>query len=555
MIRPNISSAFKSSSLLVLLALLGCGVSATSPAYGADTVKAPTGDIPTLATGRKSNAARLQQSNLALLDYLEMVRMNSLESASQYWSPRSSQRASRLGISYQGMPIKADMNSPLFKSAAFKPDLQLKGGGALQDLFCRLGVQARYRDDLTTYQYYSVEIDGYPWLVFPQDYFARDWEIRQTRFFRIYIAPGRESYVNDIALQSLDNFVETTAQILGLSGDDLELLGREKIDYYFCADEKGVEQITGVEVRGLYDLASDAVITSALPHYHEVAHLLVNFRLRSLPITTLPFLREGLATSLGGRAGRSSSAILDMASFLFRSDFLSVDSVLELAAFHGDLDASISYSGAALLVRSLVDIYGMEPVLKVYRSLSGDYARISGFSARHIQKELENNLGVSWSEISASFAGKYVSGDFRRQPGAGSLLAGGFPSEAGSPVADTVEIVVDERRVYVRGSVLKPAGENWTIFFGAGEKLSSVLLEEQFGDQAASLRGYRYGIRLDVNEAGLYDYATSTLLAKFIASFEPGAPYLSPDSQTVSFNFSRDLCGGLSPLGDSHIVR
>ncbi len=519
------------------------------------------------------------QGNTMLQEYIDLVQDRNFESARMQWSPYAHSRSVRLGIQYEGISIKADLNSPLVKLARFHPVITPRAASLLDSAYLNFQIQARQGVDVSTYQYYGVRIDGYTWLTFPQDYIAKDWITKETRFFRFHISPTRDAYVNEIAIKSLDNFVDSLAVILDVSPERMKTLASEKIDYYFCADEQEVERITGVAVRGLYDLAADALVTSALPHYHEVAHLMVNFRLQSMPLTTIPLFREGIATYLGGRSTSSPSALLDMAAYLYRLDVVFVDSLLELMAFHEDMDASISYSAAGLFIKSLVDSFGMNAVLDIYRELSGNLDQTKEMSLVDIRESMENRFSSKWEEISENFKEKYVSGEFHNhgadvylRPGLSGLATGDSTKLsqiglASDPLEENVEtsrfktirnvtLIEAARRVYVRALPDRAGELNTTIFFGklTPEDLpASELFEEQFKG-ATEFKNYRFSLRFDGHEAGIYDYATSTLIAKYLTSFTPEAPYFDATDSTVSFSFPLSLVKDVSPLNDPVIL-
>ena len=46
-------------------------------------------------------------------------------------------------------------------------------------------------------------------------------------------------------------------------------------------DENEVESITGFKAKGIAMLGSDEIVTSYQTHFHEVAHLLINFKLKT----------------------------------------------------------------------------------------------------------------------------------------------------------------------------------------------------------------------------------------------------------------------------------
>jgi len=53
--------------------------------------------------------------------------------------------------------------------------------------------------------------------------------------------------------------------------------------------------------------------------------------------------------------------------------------------------------------------------------------------------------------------------------------------------------------------------------------------------------GYRYGIRYDQNEVGLYDYATGQLLAKYIWGITPSDEYFDEPNNRVMVKFRSAL--------------
>ena len=130
------------------------------------------------------------------------------------------------------------------------------------------------------HNYYARKLGGYYWLTAPQEYIARDWPVKVSKYLRIHCHPDVEQYVHQAGLDELDRFIETTAHKLKMSGTDLEMIAHEKIEYFYCDSDMTVKQITGQLTRGLLDLATNDVITATFPHHHELIHLLVNINLK-----------------------------------------------------------------------------------------------------------------------------------------------------------------------------------------------------------------------------------------------------------------------------------
>lgn len=505
--------------------------------------------------------SRLYRVNTMLAEYLDLVKQGNIESAAQYWLPASTERAQRLGIKYSDIAFKTDLNSPLLKSAKLKPVIKQRGAHTVDSTFAIMEISATVKGQPLKYLYYAAEVGGYPWLIFPQDMYCRDWETVRTRYFHLRYNPERKADINQIALDALDAFVDSTAQRLGISSERIAFLAEAGIDYFLCADEAEVGKISGAEARGRLDQASDALFSSALPHYHEVSHLLVNYHLQELPLTTLPFLKEGLATYLGGRAGRAPAGMLDMAAYLFKLEVVTIDSLLELMSFHVSSDASIAYSSAALFVKALDESYGMETLLNLYRSLSGDFTFTSTLSVDQIREVIETETGAAWEDILQRFDREYVSGKFRLADDYPRLRPGAPVGDAqdGGAMLDNVRVIRIQNRLYIVADISEsPKG---TLFFGLSENrdFRSELFVEQFGEEH-KYSGHRFAIRYDANEAGLYDYATSTLIAKHIESFaqatdpEAESEYLLDDGSKVAFSFPLELTGGKIPGSDAILL-
>lgn len=207
------------------------------------------------------------------------------------------------------------------------------------------------------------------YLVSPAAYHARAWATRDGIFFRFLVSDT--SKFNRYAAAALDSFVVQSARILGITADRMALLGREKILYLLCRDEDEVERVTGVRTLGMYDVATDRVVSMYQMHAHEVFHLLVNFRLKQLPLFTHPFFQEGAAVACGGRGGRSPAVMFQVGDFLQQSGFLTYDSLLAVRAFRS-VDPSMSYPLAGLYNKFLLEQYGTDRYLTLYRKYSGD---------------------------------------------------------------------------------------------------------------------------------------------------------------------------------------
>jgi hypothetical protein len=57
----------------------------------------------------------------------------------------------------------------------------------------------------------------------------------------------------------------------------------------------------------------------------------------------------------------------------------------------------------------------------------------------------------------------------------------------------------------------------------------------------ASYDGESYGIQFSQSEAGLYNYYTDTLVAKYISSFSPSDEYWNPEKRIMRFRLAKSV--------------
>jgi len=203
----------------------------------------------------------------------------------------------------------------------------------------------------------------------PSVYFTRNWEGNESKYFKFKISEPK--YFNDYCVKRLDDFVDSLCNLLDFDKDRKKLLETEKIYYTFCRDEDEVEKITGYKSKGMSVLAFDEVITAYQTHFHEVSHILINFKLKNLNLYTLPFFLEGFAVAVGGRGGMAPRVVTDLGYYLQKTGFLTYDSILTYESFYSQ-DANMTYAVSGLYNRFLLDELGGAHYLELYRKLNGD---------------------------------------------------------------------------------------------------------------------------------------------------------------------------------------
>ena len=493
-----------------------------------------------------------------LAQYFDLLATGNLESASGLWTQAAVERSSRFGIEYSDIPLKMDCASPIVRNLELmrnhlqppaKQVRELPGGD-----FFRLQYSAIAGGKLVEHFYYAYFDGSYYWLTYPQDYYCRDWKVKESRYFRIHAHPDVQKYLNPATLDEADQFVGRLADSLDLSQSDLKTIHEKKIEYYYCASDETVREITGVRTKGTFDLPSNDIISSLFPHYHEVAHLLVNVKLGHLPLATHPLLREGLAVYYGGRRGNSLSALIGLGAFLHHEKIVEIDSLLTMSSFDGHASSDIAYPVAGLFTAYLLDKIGHKKYMEHYRALSGNHDEVQALPDSTVRNELLAAVGMSsWAALLGDF------NTFMQQQTAqrGPLLPGRV--ENAELLMKTEGLAVSSNKEWLIFEFTASASEppSGNLLFGHDTLLSeasSVMFEEQYTDKRP-FEGYRFGVRFDANEAGLYDYAANLVLAKYILGITPSDEYYDFDQNKITIRFNKSLVGDKLPSeNDSKLI-
>ena len=482
--------------------------------------------------------------------YFDLLVSGNIESARDLWTEPVIERSGRFGIEYDGIPLKLDCTSPVMQNLPALRDNLFRSIRQVMSLDGNEYFTAEYSvlvdGEKVTHLYYSYYDGEYFWLTHPQDYYACDWPVLESKYFRIHCHPDRRIFLNQVTLDEADRFVKVMAESLGMLRADLKTIQEKKIEYFYCPSDSIVEKITGVRVRGMLDLPTNDIISAYFPHFHEVAHLLVNIRLGKLPMYTQPLLSEGLAVYLGGRWGKSTVTLNYLAGFLQDQKLVEIDSIITMDYFKQHSSADMSYPVAGLFTAYLVDALEMDKFLNLYLSLSGSYDELLRMEETIVKQKISDALEVAdWPTVLQNY--KAYS---QRKLGEEAAFTPGGIDEGEKIIEDKGILVVENRKwiaVKISGDELQPqAGD---LYFGPDESLvgqRSLLYEEQ-GNNFEMLSGYRYGLRFDANEAGLYDFVTNQLLGKFINGLTPSDEYLSAEDGTIAFKFRKELTGKVIP--------
>ncbi|HUV31021.1 MAG TPA: hypothetical protein VMY05_08045 [Acidobacteriota bacterium] len=497
-----------------------------------------------------SASARSNLSLTVIVDYFDVLSSGNFETARLMWTPEAQERAGRFDIEYTGIPLKIDCVSPIVQDLAVMTNYMMPAAKNVESLpgdrYFRLHYSQVIDDQLVEHFYYTRADGDWQWFCYPQDYYAEDWPIVQSRYFRVHVHPDRQEFIHQAVLEEADRLVEGLAGTLHLSGDDLRRIEDKKIEFFYCSSDQGVATITGQATRGVLDKASNDIISASFPHLHELVHLLVNIKLQRLPLYTLPVVAEGVAVAYGGRWGKNAEALMDLGVFLHREKLIELDSILTLQGFQAHTGADIAYPMVGVFAFFLIDRMGQDNFLDLYLALSGDFKTLSALTTEQVQETIAGAAGVGdWEELKAEFE-RYIDQNLITR-------AAALPGRVarGRGVVSGERFSVDRNGEWF-GCVFAGAGEEpvkGSLLFSHDKRLDgkpSVLFTEQFDDRRP-FEGYRYAVRFDENEAGLYDYATNRLLAKYIWGISPSEEYFDRESRTIAVKFRRDLVDGRMP--------
>ena len=457
---------------------------------------------------------------LTLNKYFTAVRSGDWKAAESLWDKSALDHSRRLGIEYKDCPLKIDSASPLYNARE-----QIRRGnynmtipavnvtGQMAEAEIALGKNGQG----SKYLYYLRETDGEWKLISPMTYHAADWQVHITKYVNLYYT--RSWKINDYAAAELDRFIEDLGAQLGIAEARMELLESAKLDYYLGTEEE-VEKLTSHRCQGMTNLQFEAVVSQQLPHYHELTHFMVNFALRELPLYTMPFMQEGTAVYFGGRWGKSPSVVMQLGEFVIRERMYGVEDVLTWEGFEKIGNADFSYPIAGLWVSYLLNNIEAGEFLKLYRELSGTAEEVRVLDLPKVKAVLTKAAGKQWGEITAEF-GEYVK-NYKYsgiKPGDG---AGNLTLKAGE-----VQITQESGEYRVEARV--DGDQRKAVFFKDKDNPASVgyrswMFEEQHAGR--EYRGEAYGLVVSAAEAGLYDYRTNVLIAKYVAGFQGEEGYV-----------------------------
>jgi hypothetical protein len=273
-------------------------------------------------------------------------------------------------------------------------------------------------------------------------------------------------------------------------------LEEKKIIYILCKDDDEIKKITGFNTRGLYILAYDEIITTYNCHFHELAHLLINFKLKTLPLYTLPFFQEGFAVAAGGRGGLSRNVLFDAGYFLQKSGIIKFNSILTKEEFLSE-DASVTYPVSGLYSLFLMKEYGIGSYLKLYRKYSGTENFTSGIKVNSLMLPPIGNFEKFADSMNSS-----------------GLMAIDVHDKNGKIISEgpfySIRKTEDSYLISVRKNILLTPAVKSDEYIS--KKFSEVFPGVEY-------KGEKYLITAAAREVNIYNLYTNILIASYTAGF------------------------------------
>lgn len=460
--------------------------------------------------------------------YLQAVLRNDWPEARDLWMPGDVGDSERLEISYTDVPFKGDCASLLVlerrriesgQIEAFVGDITVEGTSAQIPFLLQIG------EETAVTQYHAVHTRNGWRFTSPVSALSAGWDRRSTEFLDLHIQPSRP--ISEEAIRALDRFVGEACVRLGVSPDRIDLLRARKLGYYLC-DESNVDRIVGATTRGAAWLPSDAVVTSEPCHLHELAHLLVNFARKDLPLYTMPFLQEGVAVALGGRWGRSSGVMQGLGKFTLQSGMLSIEELFSWQEFR-DQAADWTYAPSGVFAGFLLDSLDSEQFLRLYGQLSGPWSELQQMSRSTVQEAICTAAKTDWATLQSRFS------DYLEALPCGAIVPADscIGERAAHWQGDSVTATASTGNSFICWDIDAPATTlSFAVLFlesaPSGRPTeptgaSSRLFAEQFPERVYN--GEVMAIVFAPGEIGVYDFRTDLLVAKFIDSFCPQQPW------------------------------
>jgi len=276
----------------------------------------------------------------------------------------------------------------------------------------------------------------------------------------------------------------------------------KKIDYFLCKNADEIKLVTGFDTRGMYYIPYDYVVTTYNCHYHELLHLLMNYKLRSLPLYTTPLLQEGFAVAFGGRGGLNARVVLETGAYLVNAGFLTYDSLLNKESFYRS-NASLSYPVAGIYNKFLVSSLGIKKYLNLYMKYSGG-------------SEVADTTSITTDDLPPDSAWKHFMDDFENEKSI--VISDTEPAISGRLIRDGKTYSIFDHGDYyffnMKDILLISSNERYDGY--RSRKFAELFPSRTY-------RSEKYAIVADSDEVSVYNLFTNDLIAEYSRGFSVSA--------------------------------
>lgn len=418
-------------------------------------------------------------------------------------------RSHRLGISYTNIEDKALISFDLDES--IKKDIKAN--------LLQYNINEEKLEDDYLKVTFSVPFKSYSKIFYlksgmfisPSSYFSRNWKTRESKYFVFKISEPK--YFNDYCIKKLDEFIDSMSLTLNFDEQQMKLLEKEKIYYILCKDENEIEQVTGFNTRGIYITAFDEVITTYNTHYHELAHLLINYKLKNLSLYTLPFFMEGFAVAVGGRGGISKNVVLDIGFFIQKSGFMNYESLITFDGFYKE-DASMTYPVSGLYNAFLIKQIGIEKYLELYKIVNGNLEKIKSIGYEKLNlpgKDEFDRFLKEYENVPSIYVNDADTNKPRMLLPDGSIVV--IRKGMFMRIENNYKFIIDSPFLFSPEDSYKSKD-----YFS--KKYIEVIQDDNSWD--ANLNGLnppKYGVVCDSNNINLYNFYTNEIIAYYSINF------------------------------------
>ncbi|MGH8016176.1 MAG: hypothetical protein ACREBV_08300, partial [Candidatus Zixiibacteriota bacterium] len=242
----------------------------------------------------------------------------------------------------------------------------------------------------------------------------------------------------------------------------------------------------------------------------------------------------------------SRESLMPLGIYLQKENLISLDSLLNFRSFKSNADADLAYPLAGLFNQFMMERIGHQKYFALYRKSGGSYQSLVALPVDSVKGMILRAVSISsWEKLTQEF------NDFLKSYKSNYYVALPGNTGSGEQVVSSKSVVIRINGEWLEFEFLSENGEvpKGNLLFGKDEQFQSAvsaMFVEQYGNEKA-FEGYRFGVRFDVNEAGLYDYAANNLLAKYIEAVEPSQDYYNPQNHKISFRIKKNLTNSVLP--------